>query len=182
MALVLTPDQAAFITQVDADIHTDFLTGVTLPGGTPATMAKLPKYDEMKPEVQQQIRDGLKTALVPLLYRLLLFKPTVHVVQPTEYSNGFGPAGLSGYADLQYSKTLDGEVVLEGLSSLPGSPDGLTIFNLPDGFRPDSKRIFLVSSDDTAASIEISPSGDVSCRFSAGTGWISFDGVRFRAA
>jgi len=182
MALILTAEQAAFLTAMDPDIQKAFLEGVSLPGGTPASLAALPKYNEIRAEVQQQIRDGMKMASVALLYRLFLFRPEVHTVSADQYLNGFAARNDFGYPNSRYTRTLDGEVIIEGLVTTPGSPNGKVIFNLPTGFRPDSNRIFAVVSNDAAAVVEVQSDGDVVCRVAANTNWLALDGIRFRAA
>jgi hypothetical protein len=87
-----------------------------------------------------------------------------------------------GYAPLSYYKDKEGRVHLAGVvyNAAPG-PNSI-IFKLPPGYRPTAGGIlvFPAMNGGTSIILEVTPSGDVVVPAIIG-GWISLDGISFRA-
>jgi hypothetical protein len=88
----------------------------------------------------------------------------------------------TGYSNAAYYKDKEGRVQLRGVVGNAGSITNSTIFILPAGYRPSSSGIlvFPVLNNNNAARVDVFPDGSV--KVIAGTaGWISLDGISFRA-
>jgi hypothetical protein len=86
------------------------------------------------------------------------------------------------FASPGYTITPDSVVVLKGLIKDGVTTSNTPIFNLPPGYRPERKLIFIVGSFGNPGSgtgrIDVLPNGDV--LFVSGTdGWISLDSIHF---
>jgi hypothetical protein len=113
---------------------------------------------------------------------------TVAVTIPSWYScdllNGWQNY-QSGYADASYAKTSADVVVLKGLVRFGTATANTPICQLPVGYRPGYRLVFITSSLNGSVSgtgrIDIAANGEV--RFVTGNnGWISLDGLRFVAS
>lgn len=102
------------------------------------------------------------------------------------YGGGAAPWGHQGYAKLP-----GGLVVLEGLLDKAGGNwvANEVILTLPAGYRPPSNRVFAPPVSPAAANgsqrIDITPDGNVVLIVGGATnpvGWLSLDGITFRAA
>jgi hypothetical protein len=77
-----------------------------------------------------------------------------------------------------------GTVYLRGRISGGAVAVGTTLFAVPAGYRPANTESLPAHSDAGPVQIEVSPAGVVSIGdgpFEAGSGWLSFDGLSFRA-
>lgn len=95
--------------------------------------------------------------------------------------NNFTPFGF-GYAAVSYYKDKEGIVHVRSMANVPANPVGLVIFNLPAGYRPSTSgtHVFMTLGNNVTCRADVASNGDVI--FNAGTtGWVSLDGIAFRA-
>jgi hypothetical protein len=102
-----------------------------------------------------------------------------------------------GFADPQYFRDRDGVVHLRGLAkAIDGSahPCGFTpgldenivnVFGLPDGYRPEPREVFTISSNNLPGRIDILANGTISAFPGYPTTanmkqWVSLDGISYR--
>jgi hypothetical protein len=103
-----------------------------------------------------------------------------NVIAPA-FQNSFS-AYNSGFAPPGYYKDKMGRVHLRGLVNTPAAPNGLVMFTLPAGYRPTTGALVLMTlSSNTVARVSIQANGNVVVDFGAGSGWISLDGLSFKA-
>ena len=100
--------------------------------------------------------------------------PTTGVTFNANFSN-YG----AGFENVTYYKDTEGRVHLSGLVLINGTQSG-TMFTLPAGCRPTGNLIFLVISGSGPARIDMVSNGNVSIATPV-TGWISVNGISFRA-
>ena len=88
-----------------------------------------------------------------------------------------------GYLGVQYYKTAEGIVVIEGLVQAPGgsSTSGVVLFTLLPGFRPSGTLMFGPWSGGGSCRIDVTASGDVIIQ-SGNTAFTSLSGISFIAA
>lgn len=85
----------------------------------------------------------------------------------------------SPHADARYYKE-NSRVYLSGLINNATSPN--VLFTLPEGYRPDARLAFTVMGNDVDARVDVFPTGEVFLvSISTGSGYLSFDGISFRA-
>lgn len=84
----------------------------------------------------------------------------------------------AGYEDPGYYKDPFGRVHLSGMAKNGGS--GTVIFNLPSGYRPKARIIFVVITDTGIGRVDVLGTGDVQ-HVSGGTGFVPLNGISFRA-
>jgi hypothetical protein len=89
----------------------------------------------------------------------------------TNYGSGYNPAG--------YRKDASGFVHLRGL--VTGGSAVSTIFTLPVGYRPAYRNLFMVQSVSAVGRVDVATNGVVEDQISAGSGWVSLDGITFLA-
>lgn len=92
----------------------------------------------------------------------------------SNYGYGFDPTG--------FWKDSGGVVYLRGL--VAGANTGDVIFTLPLGFRPDASytHIFMTINNDSIGRVDVQANGYVLCaNLVGGAGWISLNGISFRA-
>ena len=95
--------------------------------------------------------------------------------------NGFSQFG-AGFAAVSYYKDKEGIVHVRGMANVPANPVGITIFNLPAGYRPSTSgaHVFMTMGNNVATRVDVASNGNVI--FNSGTvGWVSLDGISFRA-
>lgn len=85
------------------------------------------------------------------------------------------------YAPVSYYKDSDGIVHLRGLAKDGTVGSGFCIFTLPEGYRPDYRRLLTAQSNNAISRIDIRTSGCVE-PISGSNVWISLDELSFRAA
>ena len=105
---------------------------------------------------------------------------TEAVAVPT-LANGFTQFG-GGFASVSYYKDKEGIVHVRGMANVPVNPVGLVIFNLPAGYRPSTSgaHVFMTIGNNVATRVDVLSNGNVI--FNSGTtGWVSLDGIAFRA-
>lgn len=88
----------------------------------------------------------------------------------TNVGGGFGP--------LRYRKTDDGLVVVQGL--VESGTVGTGIFTLPAGYRPTSRLVFPVISNNAIGRIDIETNGNVAA-FAGSATWFALNGIIFPA-
>ena len=188
MALVLTTDQSAVITALDAPMDTAFASGVTLPGGVPPTIDPLKGYADLKTndpvfgDQKAAVKNIFKQVFAAWL-NVSLAAPTYN--QITDYGSGWGLWGDGNYSNGQfrYYKDSLGYVIVEGLVRTPLSPAAYTIIaTLPVGFRPapGDAKIFACVSNEAFASIQVGYDGTIVYRGTpAANTWVSI-ALRFR--
>ena len=88
----------------------------------------------------------------------------------------------AGYATAAYYKDKMGVVHLRGLVNRAASHNGIVVFTLPVGYRPSTsgKLLFTTQASSGLSRIDILANGDVVVT-AGSTGWISLDGITFRA-
>lgn len=84
----------------------------------------------------------------------------------------------AGYEDPGYYKDPFGRVQLSGMAKSGAS--GTVIFNLPVGYRPKARLIFVVITDTGIGRVDVLGTGDVQ-HVSGGTGFVPLNGISFRA-
>ena len=96
-------------------------------------------------------------------------------------TNNFTNYG-NGYATAAFFKDKMGMVHLRGLVNRGSSHNLLIIFTLPPGYRPSTsgKLLYTTQSGSGISRIDILPDGGVQV-MAGSTGWISLDGICFRA-
>jgi len=101
-------------------------------------------------------------------------------IEPT-LLNSFTNWG-SGYATAAYYKDKVGVVHLRGLVNRAANHNGIVVFTLPVGYRPSTsgKLLFTTQAASGVSRFDIFPNGDVVVT-AGSTGWISLDGITFRA-
>lgn len=101
--------------------------------------------------------------------------------QTPDLLNGFVNYG-SGHATAAYYKDKMDVVHLRGLVDLGSDPDNLVIFTLPAGYRPStsSRLVFTALNNDAICRVDVHANGNVQV-ITGSTGWISLEGIRFRA-
>ncbi|MEP6795190.1 MAG: hypothetical protein ABJB16_12745 [Saprospiraceae bacterium] len=89
---------------------------------------------------------------------------------------------LNGYSTAAYYKDKMGIVHLRGMVQLATNQSGLAIFTLPAGYRPvaSGQLVFPSQASSGLARIDVLTSGNVTV-MGGSTGWISLDGITFRA-
>lgn len=84
----------------------------------------------------------------------------------------------AGYEDPGYYKDPFGRVLLSGMAK--NGTSGTVIFNLPSGYRPKARIIFVVITDTGIGRVDVLGTGDVQ-HVSGGTGFVPLNGISFRA-
>lgn len=147
-------------------------TNVTVAGGTtyynvPANRNQTVEFKVSSLNSSGQSPDATDSATLP---------PWTYV----ETSNDWIPYS-STFQSPAYTITPDGVVVLKGLIKDGTATTGTLLFNLPPGYRPEKKLIFIVGSYASGSGtgrIDIAENGDVT--FVSGTStWISLDSIHF---
>jgi hypothetical protein len=95
------------------------------------------------------------------------------------YEDGYAPAGF--YKDGQGIVHLQGSVSHQAGGPVSGATRA--IFILPEGYRPEGHRVFLVEDEGEQARVdyvEILESGRVVARNADETSYMSLDGIQFR--
>lgn len=105
-------------------------------------------------------------------------------IAPTFY-NEFENYDINNFSPAGYKRTKDGFVHLRGLLCLRNIPDGelqgLTIFILPKGYRPDKRKTFIIHANNSWARLDIRDNGIVSVE-RAENNWyeyFSLEGISF---
>lgn len=93
------------------------------------------------------------------------------------FQNGWVNYG-AGYHFGQYYKDTDGFVHLRGLIN-SGTFASSVIFNLPVGYRPNSRVLRATIASDALARVDVLPDGNVLAV--NGSGWLSLEGIYFLA-
>lgn len=183
MALVLTSDQAAIITALETPMEEAFANGVTVTGGSPATLPGYDGWSKMLEEYKVLTKDSVKT-LFSAYIAVGAAAPSYTNI--TTYQNGYSNWGDPNYSggNARYWKGTDGMVHVEGLVKAPPSPGAnQTMLVMPVGFRPatNDARIFACSHNDTFCSIQMGYDGTVVFRGTpTANGWISLN-LHYRA-
>lgn len=101
--------------------------------------------------------------------------PTIHA--PTLLNNwvDFG----SGYATAGYYKTTEGIVNLQGLIKSGLITGYTTLFILPVGFRPLTKKVVVAVNNNTICPLEIGTNGEVVIMMNGANSWLSLEGISF---
>lgn len=87
--------------------------------------------------------------------------------------------GASGYSDAGYYKDRHGRVHLRGLIK-NGAAAASVIFNLPSGFRPPGRLLFVtMGGGDTLARVDIDSNGDVIAQGFSSNAYFSLNGISF---
>lgn len=84
----------------------------------------------------------------------------------------------AGHEDPGYYKDPFGRVQLSGTTK--NGTSGTVIFNLPVGYRPKARLIFVVITDTGIGRVDVLGTGDVQ-HVSGGTGYVPLNGISFRA-
>lgn len=84
----------------------------------------------------------------------------------------------AGYEDPGYYKDPFARVHLLGQAK--SGTSGTVIFNLPSGYRPKARLIFIVITDTGIGRVDVLGTGDVQ-HVSGGTGFVPLNGISFRA-
>lgn len=80
----------------------------------------------------------------------------------------------TGFPTLQYTKDSDGVVTVRGLVKNGTTTTGTIIANLPTGYRPPGRELFVTTSNDAFGRVDIDASGNI--MFESGTGgWVSLN-------
>ena len=98
-------------------------------------------------------------------------------IAPT-FATNWGNYGGS-YNTAGYYRDGDGIVYLRGLVTGGSYGSNETLFTLPAGFRPESRELFSVISDQAHGRLDITADGQVIPY--VGSSWISLDGISFKA-
>ncbi len=92
----------------------------------------------------------------------------------------------STYATAGFTKTSTSVVAMKGLIRTGTASAGTVICNLPVGFRPTARLIFLTSTaggtEGAPARIDVATNGDVILDYGVNNGWLSLDAIRFVAS
>ena len=92
-----------------------------------------------------------------------------------------GWSNLAGYTPAAFYKDKEGRVHLSGMVNFPSGPSsGTTIFNLPEGYRPNGRIVFSVLNSGVIGRLDVLANGNLSV-FTGSTGYMSLDGISFRA-
>jgi hypothetical protein len=83
-----------------------------------------------------------------------------------------------GYEDPGYYKDPFARVQLSGMAK--SGTSGTVIFNLPSGYRPKARVMFVVLTDTGIGRVDVLGTGDVQ-HVSGGTGFVPLNGISFRA-
>ena len=95
------------------------------------------------------------------------------------FQNGWVNYGVV-YNNAGYFKDSNGVVHLRGL--IRNGTIGSVIFNLPAGYRPVSRELFSTISINGYARVDVNTNGDViHSSFNGANGWVSLDGLTFKA-
>jgi hypothetical protein len=86
----------------------------------------------------------------------------------------------AGYAAAGYFKDKHSVVHLKGLIKSGTTTTATPLLNLPAGYRPSEIMIYIVVNSGGFGRVDVYPSGDVQI-LSGGNGFLSFDGISFRA-
>jgi hypothetical protein len=88
----------------------------------------------------------------------------------------------SGYSTAAYYKDKMNVVHLRGVVNRAANHNGIIVFTLPAGYRPSTsgKLLFTTTAQSGLSRIDILTNGDVVVT-TGSTGWISLDGITFRA-
>jgi hypothetical protein len=145
-------------------------------------------------QVERSIASGTKVRLVGAAG-----EPAFVRRQPFDLPEGWTNYG-NGFAPVSFRKDPLGVVNLGGLlcpggiagasmrcvtfgGGVPGTSDFITVFTLPEGYRPATRRLFTVSDTERSARIDVLPTGDVSFQWVSGVthSYISLEGISFVA-
>lgn len=99
--------------------------------------------------------------------------------------NGWTNQSISAYGEASYYKDAFGLVHLQGTIKAPSGNRTLTIFNLPQGYRPSRRKHLLVANATqvSAGIMSITSDGDVNIESTTGDGnVISLNTVSFKAS
>lgn len=183
MALVLTTDQAAIITALEAPMEEAFANGVTVTGGSPATLPAYNGWTKLQADQKTLTKNSIKTLLSAYI-AVGAAAPTY--INISTYQNGYSNWGDANYSggNARFWKGTDGMVHVEGLVKAPPSPGSFqTMVIMPVGFRPapNDGRIFACVHNDVFCSIQIGSDGTIVFRGTpTANGWISLN-LHYRA-
>lgn len=183
MALVLTSDQAAIITALEAPMEEAFANGVTVTGGSPSTLPGYDGWTKMLEDYKVLTKNSVKTLFSAYI---AVGSAAPSYTNISTYQNSFSNWGDGNYSggNARYWKSPDGMVHVEGLVKAPPSPGAnQTMFVMPTGFKPapNDGRIFACVHNDAFCSIEILSNGNVSFRGTPTANlWISLN-LHYRA-
>lgn len=107
-------------------------------------------------------------------------------VEQTHYFGAANEVALSGtwvpysagYEDPGYYKETFSRVNISGMVKNGGG--GSVIANLPAGYRPKARLVFVVMTDTGVGRVDVLGTGDIQ-HVSGGTGFVSLNGITFRA-
>lgn len=84
------------------------------------------------------------------------------------------------YDTAGYMKDKTGWVHLKGLIKDGGTSQGITLFTLPSGFRPEKAKLFGTASGGAHGEIHVDPNGDVKIN-AGGNTYLSLEGISFKS-
>jgi type II secretory pathway pseudopilin PulG len=128
-----------------------------------------------------------------------------NVITPVAYNNGYlslqamyyptGSSGVGGwtlvtpnsawtnyggtYPPLEYTKSSDGIVMLEGF--IKGGAVGSTVMTLPSGYRPAAEALTSQTGWDSYSRVDVTSTGAVIVESLANNGWLSLNNIQFYA-
>jgi hypothetical protein len=168
MALVSDPATVAELNAtVGPGISEAYLNGVT--DGTTEQYPKLPGYDKLKVEDRQKGLQGLLGTFAALL-KAFTGRSRTNATLLNSFTGGTG---------IQYFKTIDGYVQLEGYVIAPSSPNSKAILQLPVGYRPSTTRYFAVQGGSGYCAVAVQADGYVICQSATASVYLALDPVRF---
>ena len=98
------------------------------------------------------------------------------------YQNSWVAYDSTTYYGARYYKDSAGIVHIEGLVKSGTVNDGVAIFTLPVGFRPDIRHLFpVVTNPNTIGRCDVHTDGKV-CATTGNNAWFGLSGITFRAA
>jgi len=98
---------------------------------------------------------------------------------PLTLQSGWLPR--AGFAVPSYAKTADGIVTVRGLIDSGNATAGLTITNLPPGYRPKETHIFEEACVNAYCRMDVYPDGRIVAGGGVSTSWSSLDSISFMA-
>lgn len=97
------------------------------------------------------------------------------------YLNSWVAYDSATYYGWYYRKDALGLVHLKGLGKSGTVTSGTPIFNLPAGYRPTERLIFITLSNGALARVDAQPNGDIITQAGVSNTWLNISGITFLA-
>lgn len=174
MPLDVTPEQQAFLNEVDTHLETAMSTGVAQ---GPVFLPALPNYDRIPANMKVTGRQGILSTFAALVKGLFdLQQP----LEPITLVNGFTNWTDAAFRTPQGYKSAGNEVGLTGMMRCPTIAAYQTLGVLPVALRPTQAVIVTVVKSETPVSLYIKADGELTLGAACTDGeWLSID-TRFR--